>query len=97
MTEKNHECFQKQAQSRSHIRKRRQKIQELQLVEYVDLIPPKEEKDLTNSEDETKNQRKKFFVKKLRVKSRKFSKDNNQIKINPIINYLIINKEENAA
>ena len=61
-------CFHKQTQSGCHIRKQRQDIQELQPVEYVDLILPKEEKNSTDSENETKNQRHKFFVKKLRVK-----------------------------
>ena len=31
------------------------------------------------------------------MKSRKFSKDNNQIQINPIIKDLIINKEEDVV
>ena len=57
MADETHECFHKQTQSGCHIRKRRHKIQELPLVEYVDLIPPKEEKNSTESEDETKNQR----------------------------------------
>ena len=54
MTEKIPECFQKQAKSKCNIIKRRPKIQELQPIEYVDLIPPKEEKKSTDSEDETK-------------------------------------------
>ena len=89
--------FQKQAKSEFHIRKIIPKIQELQPIEYLDLIPPKEEKYLTNSEDESENQRHTFFVKKSRVKSRKLSKDKDQIRTNPIINDLIINKEENTV
>ena len=54
MAEKMPKYFQKQSQSRCHIIKRIHKIQELQPIEYVDLIPPKEEKNLTDSEDETK-------------------------------------------
>ena len=72
-------------------------MQELQLVEYFDLIQPKEEKDSSDNEEATKNQKHKFFVKILRVKSRKFPKDNNQIQITPIIKDLIINKEEDAV
>ena len=36
-------------------------------------------------------------MKKLREKSRKFPKDNNQIRTNPIIKDLIIKKEENIV
>ena len=89
--------FPQASQVKCHIGKRRPKIQELQPIEYLDLIPPKEEKDSTDSEDESENQRKKSFVKKLRVKSSKFSKDNDQIQTNPIIKDLIINKEENIV
>ena len=95
MAKKILECFQKKAKSECHIKKRTPKIQELQPIEYLDLIPPKEEKDSTDSEDESKNQRKKLFVKKLQVKSSKFSKDNDQIQTIPIINDLVMNKEEN--
>ena len=45
----------------------------------MDLIPPKEEQDSNDSEDESQNQRLKFFVKKSRVKSKKISKDKDQI------------------
>lgn len=78
MGEKIPEYFHKQAKSECHIRKRRKKIQELQPIEYVNLIPPKE-KNLTDSEDESENQRHEFFENKLQVKSRKFSKDKDQI------------------
>ena len=63
----------------------------------MDLIPPKEEKDSTKSEDESENQRLKFFVKKSRVKSNKIFKNNDQIQYNPIIKDLIINKEEDIT
>ena len=60
----------------------------------MDLISPTEEKDSTDSKDESENQRLKFFVKKSRVKSNKIFKNNDQIQYNPIIKDLIINKEE---
>ena len=63
----------------------------------MDLIPPKEEKDSIDSDDESENQRLKFFVKRSRAKSHKFLKDNDQIQDNPIIKDLIINKEEDIA
>lgn len=53
MAKKISEYFQKQAKSEFHIRKRTPKIQELQPIEYLDLIPPKEEKDSTDSEHES--------------------------------------------
>ena len=64
MEEKIYECFQKQTESEYNGRKRRPKIHKFHPIEYVDLIPPKEEKDSTNNEDESENQRLKFFVKK---------------------------------
>lgn len=54
-------------------------MQELQPVEFIDLIPPKKEKDSSDNEEAAKNQKNKFFIKKQCVKSRKFPRDNNQI------------------
>ena len=97
MVEKIVECFQKQTKLEYHDKKRRPKLQKFQPIEYVDLIPPKEEKDSTDNEDEFENQRLKFFVKTSRVKSNKLFKDNDQIQDDPIIKDLIINKEEYIA
>ena len=57
MAKKFVECFQKQTKSKCHDTKRRLKMQKFHPIEYVDLIPPKEEKDSTNSEDESENQK----------------------------------------
>ena len=51
----------------------------------MDLTPPKEEKYSTDHEDESKNQKLKFFVKKSQVTSKKNLKGNDQIQEIPII------------
>ena len=89
--------FKKEIKLEFNNKNKRQRMQELQPVEFTDLIPPKDEKDSSDSEEETKNQRQRFFVKKLCVKSRKMPKDNDQVCMNPIIKDLIINQEENIA
>ena len=68
---------QKQTWSEFNRRKRKKRMQELHLVEFIDLIPPNEEKDSSDKEV-VENQKQTFFIKKLCVKSRKFPRDNNQ-------------------
>ena len=71
-------------------------MQELQSVEFIDLIQPKDEEDSSDSEKVTENQKQGFYVKKFFVKPRKMSRKNNKVRMNPIIKDLIINNEEDA-
>lgn len=87
----------KKTKSESNGKNKRERVQELELVEFIDLIQPKDETDSSDSEEATENQRQRFYVKKLFVKSRKMSRDNDQVRMNPIIKDIIINKEENTA
>lgn len=97
MAERTSRCFQNQIKSEYKDRKRKPKMKKFQPIEYVDLIPLKKEKDLTDREDESENQRLEFYVKRSRVKSNRFLEDNDQIQENTIIKDLIINKEEDIA
>ena len=54
-------------------------MQELHLVEFTDLIQPKDETDSSDSEEATKNQRQRFYAEKSFVKSRKMSRENDQV------------------
>ena len=72
-------------------------MEELQLVEFIDLIQPKDEEDSSDSEEATKNQTQRFYVKKFFVKPRKMSREKEKVQMNPIIKDLIINKEENVV
>ena len=85
------------AKSKSNGKNKRERVQELQTVEFTDLFQPKDEEDSSDSEEATKNQRQRFYVKKLFVKPRKMSRENDKVQMNPIIKDLIINREENAV
>ena len=87
----------KETKSKYNGIRKRERVQELQLVEFTDLIQLKDEKDSSDSEEATKNWRQRFYVNKLCVKSRKMLRDNDQVQMNPIITDLIINQEENVA
>ena len=69
---------------------------ELQPVEFTNLIQHIDEEDSSDSEEVTENQWQRFYVKKLFVKPRKMSRDNDKVQMKLIIKDLIINKEENA-
>ena len=87
----------KETKSESNGKNKRERVQQLHPVEFTDLIQPKDEEDSSDGEEATKNQRQKFYVKKLFVKPKKMSRENDEVRMNPIIKDLIINKEEDAT
>jgi hypothetical protein len=86
----------KEAKSKSSGKNKRERIGELQLIEFTYLIQPKDEEDSSDNEEATENQRQRFYVKKRFVKPRKFSRENDKVGMNPIIKDMVINKEEYA-
>ena len=82
--------FQEGAQSYfDDSKKRKQVIQKLQPIVYLDLIPPHKEKESNNNESEDEC-RQIFFIKRKKMVPKKIEKNQD----NPFIKDLIINKEE---
>lgn len=69
-------------------------MEELNPIEFTDLIQPKDEEDLSDSKKAIENIIQRFYVKKFFVKPRKMSIKNDEVQMNPIIMDLIISKEE---
>lgn len=69
---------------------------ELQPVEFVDLIHPEKENSSRSDEEEPENHTQRFHVKKGFVKSGKKLKKSEEMWLNPIIKDMTINKEEHA-